>query len=255
MIVRSLSDHFICIKQHEHASISLQLLNQLTIKKRDFLQNIDSLKLAVRSHDCGWIRLDQSPKWNDETNAPYTFMDFPLRDKLQAYKGGIDQVVVKDAYAGLLCSHHYVQFSQTSDNQLAINFVKAERERQHDIINKMAHFNADNFNAHYDLLAFLDHLSLFICLYAKEKTANNQTPFIQAGVPMPQSFFLNEKKLAYDWLSENDLTIKNISFKRNFSIHWREKKLLHKDVEMNGLEQTYKHTPYTDARVHITYAR
>ena len=92
--------------------------------------------LAAREHDRGWIELDSAPFWNDYSQSPYSFRDFPLRPRFVFYRKGIEEVREKNVYAGLLCSMMYTELFQknlganTQDDEDIRDYLNEEREKQ-----------------------------------------------------------------------------------------------------------------------------
>src|SRR5699024_2142652 len=119
---------------------------------------------AIHYHDYGWRLIDMQPFWNDWKQAPYAFTDFPTMSKIIFYTYGIDQVVKKDRYAGLLSSRHYTRFLESHPSEEAQAFVQREKARQEQLIKAIPEFGRDWYDVHYGLLQICDDLSLYICL-------------------------------------------------------------------------------------------
>jgi hypothetical protein len=66
MIVRETEREFVMITQHDHAHLSGVLASHFT--KEFFREDsyYQELILAIYEHDRSWIRLDDTPIWNDE---------------------------------------------------------------------------------------------------------------------------------------------------------------------------------------------
>lgn len=124
--------------------------------------------LAIQEHDRGWIELDTSPVWNDKTEKPYSFIDYPTVLKISFYKKGLDEVEKMSKYAGLLCSLHYSSFLQDASEPAVREFWDEEKQRQDQISKELGlvgnEDKKETLMYHLDLLKFCDYLSLFICL-------------------------------------------------------------------------------------------
>src|SRR5690625_149953 len=104
MIVTKKANSFLMFEQHEHAKISGLMAKYW--RDELFLGKTmrEEVELAISQHDRAWIPLDKNLIWNEEKQAPYTFMDYPLEEKLRAYKRGADEIEKESNYASLLCS-------------------------------------------------------------------------------------------------------------------------------------------------------
>ncbi len=118
----------VLIPQHAHAAISGEIARHW--RKDDPnspVQRPDTI-MAVDQHDRAWIPLDEVPKRKPDGKGFYSFIDYPLTDKLRAYQQGIMEVREQSRYAAILCSRHYCSFfsNDTDDEQ-----IKAFLEREH----------------------------------------------------------------------------------------------------------------------------
>jgi hypothetical protein len=170
MIIRKTNDSFLLFPQHAHAKVSGQLAAAWG-RDRSASPVSSSLLIAAEMHDCGWIDLDESPIWNETTEAPFSFLDYPQAPKLHAYTRGLNQIQVQDPYAALLCSLHYTSFFPIeSDDKDVQVFLNNEADRRGTIsIEVGSNPNAHGLaNVERDLvwLKLLDDLSLFMCLNA-----------------------------------------------------------------------------------------
>lgn len=238
MIIRKEDEHFYFIKQHDHADLALQMFKHWKDTQNMRMKN--SLEIAIKEHDRAWIKLDETPRWNEKTNQPYSFMDYPLADKLKAYRLGIDEVVERDLYAGLLCSEHFKQFTKQSDDDMSKAFVECEQTRQKTLKSKLSNSSLEHFKEHYQILVFLDHLSLVFCLYDAKLSFKQQSGFIQAGIPLPREITVSEKeKLTYRFSSPDEMKIDFPPFQNDFSVNWKEKKVSTRAIKQHGLQRAY----------------
>lgn len=74
MIFRETKDFFIMTTQHDHAKLSGTIAQ--FFKPQFFVDDtfIEKTVLAISEHDRSWIGLDEIPIWNDNENAPFSFM-------------------------------------------------------------------------------------------------------------------------------------------------------------------------------------
>lgn len=159
MIVRQRGDLFVLVRQHEHAVMAGEIAKHFTQAIRPLKETL----YAIEQHDVGWVELDQHVVWNEETQKPYSFMDYPLAPKLEAYSNGIVQAEANSLYAGYLCSKHYSYFIEKITDPLAKAFLEREQTRRQRMrkyfSNEEKQYLVDNFR----LLRFCDDLSLALC--------------------------------------------------------------------------------------------
>src|SRR5690606_13416907 len=117
--------------QHDHAYLS-GVISRWFPESMFGHDRIQEVVLAIEQHDRGWIRLDETPIWNDRHGVPFSFMDYPLPPKLLSYRQGIDEVEEMNMYAGLLCSLHYSSFNHIKNSSLkyCVEFREYETDRQ-----------------------------------------------------------------------------------------------------------------------------
>jgi len=68
----------------------------------------DSICLAVAKHDIGWIESDKEILFNQVTGQPIPFINVNLRQHVDFYGKGYEQVKEEDPYAGLLVGMHWI---------------------------------------------------------------------------------------------------------------------------------------------------
>ncbi len=106
MIVQEQGDELILIRQTDHAMLSgffaREWGNELFRRPGAF----ESLCLAAGEHDNGWADWELRPQIDPKTRLPYSFMSIPTDVHIDLYQRGIERVVKRDRYAGLLASLH-----------------------------------------------------------------------------------------------------------------------------------------------------
>jgi hypothetical protein len=135
--------------------------------------------LAAEAHDNGWWHWDINPSV-DENGVPLAFTRTPRNIRSHFYGAGIDGVVEKDRYAGLMVSMHGVGLPQQRYGTMAsmtkrvdeysLKFIE-EREPTHkvmmDQVARMEDYAGANsaewiwFN--YKMMQVFDRMSLFFC--------------------------------------------------------------------------------------------
>jgi hypothetical protein len=174
MIVRETPGSYVLIKQHDHGLISGEFARYWVERPR----LLKSTLYAIANHDIGWQDLDASVRWNEETDRPYSFADYPMEPKLRAYKGGLDLLETRNPYAAYLCSMHYAAFVSGSEDEMAVRFVEGEVRRRSEIKSKLTEEELDNLEHNFRLLQLCDNLSLFVCL---NEPGRNDHPWYKNG--------------------------------------------------------------------------
>ena len=96
MIIRERFKELVMITQHDHALISGLLAENFNDSLFKGASKRGSVELAIREHDRAWVPVDKYPIMNDETQLPFSFMDFPASFKSVFYKHGVDEVEKMD---------------------------------------------------------------------------------------------------------------------------------------------------------------
>ena len=106
MIVQEEGDQLILIRQTDHAVLSgffaREWGNELFQRPEPF----ESLQLAASEHDNGWREWELQPQIDPKTRLPFSFMSIPTETHIKLYERGIERVIKRDRYAGLLVSMH-----------------------------------------------------------------------------------------------------------------------------------------------------
>lgn len=205
MIVRKRGDQFVLFKQYDHSLVS----GVFAAYWRERPEPYESVHYAIENHDIGWEQLDHTIVWNEEANEPYSFIDYPLPDKLPAYTYGIGLVEEKDAYAGYLCSRHFASFFRTAEDDESIRFVEGENERQRRLEQRFSQKETDRIGDNDHLLKMCDDLSLFVCL---NEPGENTFPWFRDG------FDWNGNTITPIWKDRFTLTFSPYPFTQTFEI-------------------------------------
>ena len=196
--------------------------------------------LAIHEHDRGWIDLDSSPVWNDKSEKPYSFIDYPLALKISFYKKGLEEVENMSKYAGLLCSLHYTSFIQDPSEPSVREFWQEEKKRQEQLKKdlQLVGKSEETLMYHLDLLKFCDYLSLYICL---NEPGNNHKihPFFRNG--FPQLFaFVTDKPIVAHWSNQETVTLSFSPLKNKVEVNLPYKEVMKDNIEKHGILQAYK---------------
>ncbi|WP_161568286.1 DUF3891 family protein [Anaerobacillus alkaliphilus] len=238
MVVTEKDGEILLFEQHEHARVCGELAR---LWRDDYFighKYKDSVIYAIDEHDNGWIELDQYPLVNEETKLPYSFVDYPLTPKLEAYVNGINRIAECDPYAGLICSLHYASFFEHYTNGRGQDFLCQERRRQ----NKLRQYVSVNFASlkfHYDLLQFCDNLSLYLCM--NDPGVNKEEEFSWFRRGFSQVFpYNNHQKIIAHWLDRETVSVTAFPFCREVTVSLDYKTI--RRSQLPSLQYQYEHS-------------
>jgi hypothetical protein len=172
VIVQERDDSYVLIKQHEHGLISGEFARRWAERPRP----MEPTLYAIANHDIGWQALDESVGWNEETGKPYSFTDYPIKPRLQAYEEGLNFLEAQSPYAACLCSMHYTAL--VGDSEPEARFRESEAGRQRKIKDAMTGEELGNLEHNLRLLRLCDDMSLFVCL---NEPGRNDHPWYRNG--------------------------------------------------------------------------
>jgi hypothetical protein len=179
MIISENSECYRLISQNDHGDLAGQFAAHWGNDRFAKLEPYQSMVLAAETHDNGWWDWDIYPSI-DEHGVPIPFTRTPREFRSTFYGKGIDNVIARDPYAGLVVSMHGVGLPQkrygtmTSmverDDPYSQKFI-AEREPTHkDMIDKLSRLeqyagltSQERIWHNYLLMQVFDRLSLFFC--------------------------------------------------------------------------------------------
>lgn len=245
MIIRETEQQFVMISQHDHARLSGDVAAHFAEKFFVNTRYIKDVLLAVYEHDRSWIRLDETPVWNDRDRIPFSFTDYPLLPKLILYRQGIDEVEVRNPYAALLCSLHYASFRifQTSDRPECEEFYRHEVERQVRIKESLSSLEEETLHSHFRLLQLCDDLSLYVCLNRPGASKEEEHPWYRTGFKHSQLITGHpERRVVAHWLNEKEIRLTPSPFHGSFSAKLRLKRVDKQLAAQIGIADAYKQT-------------
>ncbi|NKE06625.1 DUF3891 family protein [Mesobacillus selenatarsenatis] len=248
MIIHEREKDFIMVAQHDHALVSREAAKSWRDDYFSGIEKKDSVVLAVREHDRCWIEPDEEPLWNEHTQQPYSFMDYPGSPKLAYYKEGIDEVIQMDPYAGLLCSLHYGSFLEDATSTIGKNFWVAEKQRQQELQKELGIANDKVLSFHLNLLKFCDNLSLYICLNEPGTPKEQEHYFYKKGFPQKFSF-MNDQTIHAVWLDKETVSLSHSPFSKKLNVTLPYKAVEKDQIEEIGLVSAYRSSPFLYRKV------
>lgn len=249
MIIRETAQEYVMIPQHEHAQLSGVFADHVARERLEKDSYHEDFLLAVYQHDRSWIRLDDTPIWNDGVGVPFSFLDYPLLLRLTLYSYGLNEIEKKSKYACLLCSLHYSSFFRNSTNQDCIVFYRTELLRQDRIIEELRLLDKETINQHFRLLQFCDDLSLYVCLNEPGISKQDEHPWYRNGID--NSEFLTEdlRQINAQWNNGREIRVHPFPFDSDFTATLRQKHVPKDHILKHGLGKAYKQAEYIDQQI------
>jgi len=251
MIIREQKQTITMIEQNHHAHLSAEIIKNW---QDIFFKNdpyFESVLYAIKYHDYGWYHFDKQPFLNDDTQLPYSFIDFPVLPKTVLYTQGVDKVEEVDAYAAALCSTHYMRFMENNTRPEVQTYMAHEKKRTKRILTDLA-IDQATFDDHVALLQFADNISLYVCLNEPGVSQSNVHFFFKDGIPIAlNSALITQSKIQAEWLDNQTLKLTGLPFVPSFSISIKQKVLNKQMIEETGLINAYETQPYEQIKINF----
>ncbi|MNI05060.1 hypothetical protein D3C73_580040 [compost metagenome] len=247
MIVRETDPYFVMTTQHDHAEFSSKVASYFAESLLGESKYSSDVLFAIQQHDRGWIRLDDTPIWNDRNNVPFSFIDFPLLPKLILYKKGLDEVEEMNDYAALICSLHYSAFKHIQRSQITdcIDFIRHEAERQNRLKAQLDYPDEEMIVRHFRLLQLCDEISLYVCMNNPGVIKENEHPWYREGFEI----MIDDQKIHAHWMSENEIVISPFIFKSEVTATTKSKHVPKELIKRVGIAADYIETDWTEQEV------
>ena len=207
MIVREVREGFVLIGQHDHGLAAGEIARHWGREPRPSPSTV----YAIAQHDLGWRELDESVLWNDGTDRPHDFLDYPSEPKVRAFAAALDLLEERDPHAACLSSMHYTTLMQNSENEAEVRFREAENLRQQRLRGDLPDENVETLEHDLRLLKLCDGLSLFICLNEPGREASQPPPY-------PGGFALDGEEYVPEWVDERTLRVRPDPFIGPFEV-------------------------------------
>ncbi|MGH7541675.1 MAG: DUF3891 family protein, partial [Gemmatimonadota bacterium] len=189
-------------RQHDHALAAGRLAFAWVGLDRDPRPLAFEVVLATALHDLAWRALDRAPRRDPATRRPFAFDEYPLADKLEAYRDGLDAMEGVHLYTALLGSLHYTTFPDVRGSALPISreFLASEQERCARLRLRLGYAGARDegiervrveeapdtpggevgavLDRELDYLRLFDRLSLYLCLTPPSAVSDAQPDWI-----------------------------------------------------------------------------
>lgn len=246
MIIRETEEAFVMTTQDEHAHCSGEVARGF--REEWFLgeQYKEECLLAIREHDRSWIRLDDTPIWNDHAGVPFTFIDYPVLPKLVMYELGLDEIEKMSSYAALLCSMHFASFFksvQGAGHEAEVDFYQRELARQARLKTMLNDLDEAMITRHFQLLQLCDDISLYICMNKEGVSKEHEHPWFKQGF----NSLVGGQKFIAEWMSPYEVRIDPpILFEQAWKVHLRHKCVPKQRINEIGIHKAYLESEWTE---------
>ncbi|MCK6074530.1 DUF3891 family protein [Paenibacillus silvae] len=259
MIVYEREHDFVLTAQHEHGVAAGDMAAHWKTAWLPPGSHRDELILAAKEHDRGWIELDAAPLWNDYSQVPYSFRDFPLRPRFVFYRKGIEEVRQHNAYAGLLCSLMYTELFQKTlganpqDDEDIRQYLLEEQQQQDKWKRELGGDAAaleQRLKNDVETMLFCDQLSLFLCM-EEPGTPASRYDFFADGLSCAFDHCISPTVKA-EWISGEKVGLSFFPFNEEFEVTMSYKAVPKASIRKFGMLQAYRRADWKKRRVVIT---
>ena len=108
MIVRDEGSSLLLITQPDHGRLAHDIVAAMRTEAVLHGSGRDTILLATREHDNGWLEVDAAPTVDPDTGRPYDFIAGPTRVKHELWPRGIARVAKMNPRAGALVAQHAI---------------------------------------------------------------------------------------------------------------------------------------------------
>ena len=185
MVVRYDDSRFLLVLQIDHSRVAGLVASHWGNKVFAHPQPYASVVIAAQEHDNGWWEWEMKPSTLNDQGYPLDYHDGSLKYlgkfRLDFYRDGVDRVVQRDPYAGLLVLMHgvglmnagYGRFAYPPDRSADprvrdyISDQEALRVRLLDDLRRSEEFREFSTDEHvwtnYELMEVFDQMGQFLC--------------------------------------------------------------------------------------------
>lgn len=188
MLIRRHGDQLLLFMQVDHGTMTGELVDLWGNERFAAPGPIDPLRVAATYHDEGWRLRDDAVPFNEEAGRPASFSEIEVEEHIPLYRRGVEHVLAKDPYAGLIVSMHWTGLyrSRWGLQPMAIKWgaertpiqqqqdaaINQEELRWIDLKQQLIYGAEDIFRTdfevnawhNYDLMQAFDLLSIFACM-------------------------------------------------------------------------------------------
>lgn len=245
MIIRETEDAFVMTTQDDHGRFSGDVARGF--RRELFMDEsvLEEVLLAITEHDRAWLRMDDTPIWNDESRTPYTFIDYPVQPKMLMYTKGVDEIEAMSPYAGYLCSLHFASFMKNATEAPLVEFYHSEAERQKRLREQFSFPDEDVVNRQFGLLQLCDDISLYVNMNAPGVPKDQEHPWFKEGFDMS----IDGERVKASWASEREIRLHPFLFEQAWSASVKWKYVLKAKIDQQGVAKAFHGAAWTEQTV------
>jgi len=205
MVVAEGPNEYILYAQNDHGDLAGQFAAHWGNEKFSPLKPRDSMVLVAEAHDNGWWHWDINPRVDDE-GVPITFRRTPRERLYEFINIGIDNVLEKDIYAGLIASIHHTGLPQhrygtlpavpRRQDEHTMKFIQERESFNKQMMEKVGAMkeyegvnSSDYIWFNYRMMQVFDRLSLFFCCNFDLETATASESHSQEDKEYGRAFY------------------------------------------------------------------
>lgn len=245
MIIRETEDAFVMTTQDDHGRFSGDIARGF--RRELFLDTsvLAEVLLAITEHDRAWLRMDDTPIWNDGSQQPYTFMDYPVQPKMLMYSKGVDEIEAMSPYAGYLCSLHFASFMKNATEAPLVEFYHAETDRQKRLRVQFQFPNEAAINRQFGLLQLCDDISLYVTMNAPGASKEQEHPWFKEGFAMS----IDGERIMASWVNEQEIRLRPFLFEENWTASVKWKYVLKEKIDEHGVAKAFHDASWTQQTI------
>ena len=205
MVVAEGPNEYILYMQNDHGDLAGQFASHWGNDRFAPLKPRGSMVFVAEAHDNGWWHWDINPEV-DEQGVPITFRRTPRERLYEFINKGIDNILQKDLYAGLIASIHHAGLPQhrygtlpavpRRQDEHTMKFINEREPFNQELIARVATMKEyDGANSkdfiwfNYRMMQVFDRLSLFFCCNYDLETATTSESQSQGDKDYGRAFY------------------------------------------------------------------
>ncbi|QOT09232.1 DUF3891 family protein [Paenibacillus sp. JNUCC32] len=249
MIIRETEDAFVMTTQDDHGRFSGDVARGF--RRELFMDETvrEEVLLAITEHDRAWLRMDDTPIWNDASRTPFTFIDYPVMPKMLMYTRGVDEIEAMSPYAGYLCSLHFASFMKNATEAPLVEFYHEELDRQKRLRDHYSFPGEAVIHRQFGLLQLCDDISLYVNMNAPGVSKDQEHPWFKEGFDMT----IDGERVLAAWASEHEIRLSPFLFEGAWSATVKWKYVLKAEIVAQGVAKAFDGAPWTEQT--ITFIR
>ncbi len=164
MIVRPDIHHLLLVTQPDHAALAGAVMDAWRADGLPDHPWRETILLATREHDGGWLEPDAAPLVDPASGAPYDFLEAPICVRQSVWPRGVARLADAHPYAAALVARHALNVYRRHRDSADWNGFFATMERaEADALERAPEDERAGWPADYRFLFVGDLVSLVFC--------------------------------------------------------------------------------------------